>query len=277
MLNIYLEELKGKYKQFKFEPLDNSELGVQAKVEIGKFNKDGLKKTKFLKKDYYNQTEAFREIIAYYLIEYVNKAYRASGFRIDSMPIPKQFDWDVVNDRIEFLTSGVSSKKDLTDDDDIINDLIEGKFVYMNALLGNNDAHAGNIVYKSMGKLYAIDFGYALYNNEDYEIVIDELLSRIEDIYEKGNPKEIKQIIKILFFWSNFLKLNKSNIIRIVKSKSNEIIKKIENPVVKNKHIELRDKIVKLLNIYIPKLKTIYIDSHKEFEKLHRKFESDGL
>ena len=84
------------------------------------------------------------------------------------MPIPLEFDWEVTNNRIEFISSSFNKPKDNKNSDRIKGALIENKFIFVNALIGNDDAHHGNVIYKSLGKQYAIDFGYSLYDYKTY-------------------------------------------------------------------------------------------------------------
>ena len=247
MFNLYLEELRGKYKDFKFKKLPKEESGIQATIFKGtKTSKEGIKQTKFIK-DYpfEDQGLALREIIAYNIIEYVNKAYKAFGFKTPAMPIPLEFDWEVTNNRIEFISSSFNKPKDNKNSDRIKGALIENKFIFVNALIGNDDAHHGNVIYKSLGKQYAIDFGYSLNDYETYNKTYIEIEAMLESITESENKKYITDIQKKLFFWINFIEKNKTNLYALINTTGNKVINQYSDKEIK---IELKGIMQGLIN-----------------------------
>lgn len=261
MFNLYLEELRDKYKNYKFAPLPKEELGIQANVSIGKLNKDGVKKVRYLKTDFKDQKEAFREILGYTIIQYINKAYKAYGFKTSAMPIPLDFDWEVSQNRIELSTSGVgSTKKNSEDLESKKQDLIDSKYIFVNALIGNSDAHGGNVIYKTMGKNYAIDFAYAFYDENEYGVAIDKLSNYLEKIQRWGGKKEIARIQKQVFFWMNFLKLNKNNLIRLLIKTMNEIISKFTDA-----------EIISDIKEYFPTIKINFLDNINDLIAFYEK------
>jgi RIO-like serine/threonine protein kinase len=276
MLNLYLEELSEKYKNYKFKKLGKFQAGIQAKTFKGVSEKNGIKQTRFIKKDFEDQSHAMREVLAYNIIEYVNKAYKASGFLIPSLPIPLDFDWEVVNDRLELSTSSVNTAKKNNDEQDIKQKLIDKKHVFMNALIGNTDAHPGNIVYKSKGRNYAIDFAYALYDHVASQQALNRLEEYLQNVYSmyRYDPQELKRqlpvIQKKIFFWNNFLRANKSNLMRILNKTGNEIISKYTDEKTKEKLREQLTIAKQTFNDNIEDLKEIYSNTFKYFEKAHK-------
>lgn len=276
MLNLYLEELSEKYKDYKFKKLGEKQKGVQANTFKGVANKDGMVKTRFIKKDFEDQSHALREILAYNIIEYVNKAYRAYGFTVPSLPIPLDFDWQVVDNRIELSTSSVNKPKGNNDEMEIKQKLIDKRYVFMNALLGNTDAHHGNVVYKSAGKHYAIDFAYALYDYTESQQALNRLEEYLQNVYSmyKYDPLELKRqlpiIQKKIFFWNTFLRANKSNLMRILNKTGNEIISKYTDEKMKEKLREQLSIAKETFDDNIEDLKEIYSNTFKYFEKAHK-------
>lgn len=276
MLNLYLEELKDKYKDYKFKELGIKEKGIQARTFKGVLKKNGMVKTRFIKKDFEDQSHALREILAYNIIDYINKAYKAYGFKVPSLPIPLDFDWQVTNDHIELSTSSVNKPKGNNDEMELKQKLIDKKHVFMNALLGNTDAHQGNIVYQSAGKHYAIDFAYALYDYTESQQALNRLEEYLQNVYSmyKYDPLELKRqlpvIQKKIFFWNTFLRANKSNLTKLVNKISNEIISKYQDEAMK-KYLRKQMEIIKqTFNDNIEDLKEIYSNTFKYFEKANK-------
>ena len=271
MFNLYLEEIKKKYSNYKWRQLSKDESGIQAIVHKGVLEKDGLVKTRFLKKDFLDQKEAFREIIAYHIIEYVNKAYLASGFNTKAMPIPLDFDWEVDNNRIELSTSSVNTASENDVNLDIKDSLITHKYIYTNALIGNADTHEGNVVYKSRGRNYAIDFGYAFYDSREYSKALTNLKDSMDDILlDEPSKKNIIYMQKNIFFWNNFLRKNKGVLVNLFKTTGNKIIAGFDRPERKQDLIEEFDFMKPDFSENIDKLESIYSEYFKKTEAAYK-------
>lgn len=276
MLNLYLEELTKKYKDYEFKKLGVKQKGAQANTFKGVANKNGMVKTRFIKKDFSDQSHAMREVLAYNIIDYVNKAYKAYGFLTLSLPIPLEFDWEVVNNRLELSTSSVNTAKKNFDEQAIKQKLIDKKHVFMNALIGNTDTHPGNIVYKSKGKNYAIDFAYALSDHISSQQALNRLEEYLQNVYSmyRYDPKELKRqlpiIQKKIFFWDTFLRANKSNLMTILNKTGNEIISKYTDEKTKEALREQLKIAKQTFNDNIEDLKEIYSNTFKYFEKANK-------
>lgn len=275
-LNIYLEQLKDKYKDYKFESIPKDQKGIQAQVKKGILKKDGMTKTRWLKEDYEFQPYAMREIIAYEIINYVNKAYKAYGFKTPAMPIPLDFDWEVTNNKIQISTSGFSKPNFSIKKEKIKYKIARKKNIFVNSLIGNPDSHEGNIIYKSIGQNYAIDFAYALHSHISSQVSLNDLDNYFEKInlMYKRDPETLKKqlpaIQKKLFFWVNFLDHNSKNILDILDKTGAEIISKITDTgieeVFRKELLESR----KVLIRNIKDLKEIYSKAYETLETYHK-------
>jgi predicted unusual protein kinase regulating ubiquinone biosynthesis (AarF/ABC1/UbiB family) len=130
--------------------------------------------------------------------------------------------------------------------------------------------HHGNIIYKSYGKSYAIDFGYAFSNTFSYTRVQKDLYDFYHTALDEHNKRTLVLIYKQLFFWINFIKNNKSNLTSLFANISDEIFDKLKNMVKQDEHTALQKdhkKNFQKFRTNLDKLVSIYSEVFKSLEK----------
>lgn len=222
-----LEELNK--KKFKKDYSDFPQ-GGNSYVNIYKSRSNKIKETKYekLMRDFEDQLgEFFSELQAYKIIEHVNKAFRAFGYKTDLLPIPHEIDWQVAKDRdgkptLAIITSGFNKAKTLGTDTnkklENLHGIIESKASFVNALVGNGDFHSNNhIIKKASQQRYAIDFGYAFTRLDPENIMT----------LEKVDTSKAKRWQTYLTFWELYLEHNSSNIIHLMEEYTTKFIDKL--------------------------------------------------
>lgn len=223
-----LEELnKRKFKK------DNSSFpqGGNSNVTIYKSRSNKIKETKYEKvmRDLEDQLgEFFSELQAYQIIEHVNKAFRAFGYKTDLLPIPHEVNWQVTKDKdgkptLGIITSGFNNAKTLggfTYNRESVkkHNPIEAKASFLNALIGNGDFHENNhIIQKASQQRYAIDFGYAFMRNDPQNLMH----------FPREDDKKVYRWQKYLTFWELYLEHNKNNLVHVMEDYTTKFIDKL--------------------------------------------------
>ena len=196
----------------------------------------------FYKKTYHQLKWLTNEVNAYSILEMVNKAGRAYGYKTDVVPLTKMFKWkidkdeDIPGDNIGIIiTAGDSNPpaKEQQVSSQLFFTMLE-KITLGKVLIGDGDfGHFPNF-YKSpnQSRFYIFDFGFAFgYQNERYlNGFLQKQKRKIQD--EKNTAlKRTKLIkfIKYLQFWEFFLEHNESAILNAIQQNKKDIVNKITN------------------------------------------------
>lgn len=237
-------------KKFK-EVGDSPEQGGYSHVVIHKSIK-GPEETKYEKRVRFEDQidEILNELMAFAVINHVNKAFRAFGYKTDLLQIPYEHDWhlNVKNGKItaSLVTSGFNkaatadsfenayerkpkdydpSKFGTNVSKRRIHYIIADKASFLNSLIGNGDFHSGNyIVKKTKVSGYAIDFGMAFMQPFDNV-----------HTYVKDDNSKAYRWQKYLTFWELYIEHNKSNVISILRTVIKDMKKKLYDQMMKLK------------------------------------------
>jgi hypothetical protein len=246
----YLEDLLKQFKKSGHEVKLNAHQGVQAdtfqvtrkgsknKPPVRKFIKSGeiqnVKQVWTARSD--RLAPILVEIIAYELVSHLNQAVGmgfAEGKKFGTgLKIPIQnpsddryWEYDKVKKRINILTSAYTKIKDVSNY--YVDDLNNLNVLFIFALVGWSDMHAGNRVTKA-NDYYVIDAGLAFDKNSDS---LYDLKSDLDDFYwtlKEQNKKLQKKRIETLIWWQHFIQNNiiKRKIFnKIIESKINKLEK----------------------------------------------------
>lgn len=157
-----------------------------------------------------------REINAYSILQMVNKAGRAYGFRTDVVPLPHLVKWKYSDDKVIFTSAANAEAQDLSlkRAEKLFDTLVE-KTLFGKVLIGDGDlTHTPNF-YKAKGKktFYVFDFGYA-FNAEHGDRIYKLLERKIKEIKKQDNESikkaKMNKLADYLNFWEMFLEHNKS-------------------------------------------------------------------
>lgn len=273
-LYAHLENVKDlKSKGYKVDNKDYS--GAQAITSKWEKDVDGRKSTKFNKS--LNRTldkrawidlptdlaMLFSEVASRKIILMINKAAKMYGYGATMFPIPLEMDYSVEynkednNLQAHITSSSYNTIKPQPNRNEEQENLVleyQQKLKLFNFLLGNIDAHKGNIVtHANKKRLYAIDFGLAFSSDfkNKYSREVERYIESIK-IKLKGKNQELKKkkIANFITFVDSFVENNKSVMRSVLEQTYKEIAKKVEASVLDSKaDKKTQDNIVAILNM----------------------------
>jgi len=201
----------------------------------------GIPETKFKKAILLEDQlyDLISEVQARTVIEHVNKAFRAYGYKTNLLDIPLEFDWYIeYNKRYGWQINLISSAfrygktavmqpvrtDDKPDRGDRIYDIIASKANYLLALIGNGDFNSGNLVlHDKAHKNYAIDFAMAFSFN------FKDVSTGVRESQSKRYRWE-----KYLVFWQSYIQHNKNNVVGLMKQDGIATINKLKAELYNN-------------------------------------------
>lgn len=223
---VLLEELdKKKFKESK-------DKFVKGTFPVKKYVKEkGIKETHFektvdLDEDFY---QLVAESQARAVINHVNKAFRAYGYKTDLQPIPHEFDWHLIKNsyghRVAITTSSFNkgvTAADLARDQSKkaykSHELAQVKSNFLMALLGNADYHMGNhVIKKGTLKSYAIDFGLA------FQLGFKDI-----NFYDKESKSKAWRWANYLNFWEMYIEHNEDYLQQAIRDDRDKMSAKLQ-------------------------------------------------
>jgi hypothetical protein len=172
----------------------------------------------------YNFETLLSELNARSIVEMVNKAFRAYGYKTDMLPVPALFKWYVgylAGDstlEVRITTSAFNKIQSAQSEKaQELFKLVGEKALILNFLIQNNDMHEKNFI-KNAGtkKHYAIDFGMAFTKSGrgDVDVRIQDLQNSRERLLNHHSDK-LERYANYINFWDLFLEHNYEHMLEV--------------------------------------------------------------
>lgn len=193
----------------------------------------------FLNEPHQIAVQAVTEIVAYTLVQEINRAVKMGLGEQYGVKIPAQIEWEYSKrtKTINLLTSAytqVEKTKELHDRIIIDEKQLNNMFIF--AMIGWNDRHLNNRSVKDQKEYYFFDPGYSFGDSEgdpkDAKYNVNRALQLLQK--NKLNKETKKLAIESLIFWQHFLKSNVPQLVTLASKK----IKELERASRKNFNFE---------------------------------------
>jgi hypothetical protein len=190
--------------------------------------------------------DLINEIHARTVINHVNAAFKAFGYKTNMMDIPIEFDWHIDHNerygwQINMILSAfkhgkaaveqpIKIGKGTVDRGEKMWNIMSAKANYLNALIGNNDFHQGNIIlHDKAHKNYAIDFGLA-FNNKFVEVNSEKEGPGREKEWDKKRYRWERYLV----FWDFYIKHNQQLVKESIKKETAKTFAKLNKELYEN-------------------------------------------